>query len=157
MSNPKKTARYTVRHDTGRLMTHSTGLILGEGARQESSETEMPTGNMDGGNGLATSEMPSGQMSGAVSTSPGSTTGFPASPMTGSAGLAESEMPSGQMAGAQSGADTGLTVTEMPSGYIQGESVQFAEKATDAFPVLEITGEWLLTLSPTSLKKSRGN
>lgn len=157
MSNPKKTARYTVGHDTERLMTHSTGMILGEGARKESSETEMPAGNMDRGDGPTSGEMPSGQMSEAVSTSPGSTTSFPASPMTGSAGLAESEMPSGQMTGAQSGADTGLTVTQMPSGYIQAESGQVAEKATDAFPVLEITGEWLLTLSPTSLKKSRGN
>lgn len=157
MSNPKKTARYTAGHETGRRMTHSTGMILGEGARKESSETEMPAGNMHGGTGLATSEMPSGQMSATASTSPDSTPGFSASPMAGSAGLAESEMPSGQMAAAQSGADAGLTVTEMPSGYIQAESGQFAEEATDAFPVLEITGEWLLTLSPTSLKKSRGN
>jgi len=163
MSNPKKTELYTARRDTGRLMTHSTGLILGERSRSESSETEMPSGNMNGGSDLTSSEMPSGQMVGTASP-PGSTSGFPASSMTGSAGLAESEMPTGQMAGAQSGAmgtgsgtDVGLTVTEMPSGYIQAESGQVEEKESDSFPVLEITGEWLLTLSPNSLKKSKGN
>lgn len=159
MSKSKKTELYTARYETEGHMTHSTGLVMSEIPGSESSGTEMPAGTMNGGsgnNGLATSEMPSGSMSGVVGASPGSM-GFPASSMTGSAGLAESDMPSGFMAGAQSSTDAGLTVTEMPSGYIQTESGRVAEKATDSFPVLEITGEWLLTLSPTSLKRSPGN
>ncbi|HEU4766759.1 MAG TPA: hypothetical protein VFS77_05270, partial [Pyrinomonadaceae bacterium] len=126
-------------------------------AMDTSSETGMPTGDMNRGNGLATGEMPSGQMTEAAESSAAGYTaiGSLSGQMTGGEGLTESEMPSGQMTSAQSATDNGLSVTDMPSGLILASSEQAEAKASDVFPVLEITGEWLLTLSPTSFKKSR--
>jgi len=166
MSNPQKGKRYTASEpDAMRLKTEISSVFSemprGEMAAEpaagtDTSGTQMPTGDMNGGGGmgLTAGEMPSGQMSGAAPTaSPGSIAIGNTGQMS---GLTESEMPGGQMTSALSAADNGLTVTAMPTGQIQA-GAQADKDAPDVFPVLEITGEWLLTLSPTSLKKSRGN
>lgn len=163
MSNPSKSERYTPSQpDAMRLKTQITGVFSemprgemagGLSAEMDASETQMPAGDMNvGGNTTTAGEMPRGQMTEAAPA--GSTAN--ASSSSHMTGLTESEMPTGQMSNAQSATDNGLTVTEMPSGHIQAVA-QAEEKTTDVFPVLEITGEWLLTLSPTALKKSRGN
>jgi hypothetical protein len=162
MSNPSKSERYTASQpDAMRLKSQITGVFsemprgdmaAGFSTEMDTSETQMPAGNMNGGGDTTTGDMPSGKMTEAAAAG-STTTGSSSSHMT---GLTESEMPRGQMTNAQSGTDNGLTVTDMPSGYIQALA-QAVEKTTDVFPVLEISGEWLLTLSPTSLKKSRGN
>ena len=162
MTNPSKSERYTdTQPDAMRLKTQITGVFsempradmaAGFSTDMDTSETQMPAGNMNGGSDTTTGDMPSGKMIDAASA--GSTAmRNSSSHMT---GLTESEMPSGQMSSALSATDNGLTVTEMPSGHIQTVA-QALKKTTDDFPVLEITGEWVLTLSPTSLKKSRGN
>ena len=147
--------------DAMRLKTQITGVFSemprgnmtsGHSAEMETSETQMPAGNMNGGKDTTSGDMPRGQM---TELAPADSKAFGSS-SSHMSGLTESEMPSGLMSSAQSATDNGLTVTEMPSGHIQTVA-QAEEKTTDDFPVLEITGEWLLTLTPTSLKKSRGN
>jgi hypothetical protein len=98
--------------------------------------TGAATANMSG---LAVTDMPSGGM-----TESGGRTGASTS----------DAMPAGQMTGVAASTMAGLIETEMPSGSMA--QAQKSEQA-GALPTLEITGEWRLSLSTSSLKTSAGS
>ena len=125
-------------------------------------ETEMPSGKMIASGPLPTNstggEMPNGRM-GTLGTS--TETGFSASDMprgemnqnNGMAGgLSVSDMPSGRMT------DSTVTVSAFTGGEMPVGTMTDIEKVATALagtlPTMELTGEWHLTLSTTSLKSS---
>ena len=142
--------------------TYSTKLSLDSMAGGSSSGlevSEMPAGQMPGSTaagmaGLSETEMPAGDMNQSARSTPSGA--MPSGHMTetttsnmgqsgGGNGLAITEMPIGRMTGA-------ATNTMMPSGNVKAS--EKSESETGGLPVLEIAGEWRLTLSSTSIKNS---
>jgi hypothetical protein len=70
---------------------------------------------------------------------------------TGIQEMPTSQMPRGVMPGSATAAMTGIVLSNMPLGRMT-HAEEIAAACAGAFPCMEITGEWTLTLSRISLK-----
>lgn len=158
--------------DPTRFGGMSTGLIISEMPSQGATtstmaglmEAEMPSGamNVNGGmkSGLVTAgEMPGGPVLGAATDimTGAAVTEMPTGDMTASGSMTSSgitgQMPVGAMKGAATATIAGLALAEMPIGAMMAAD-GYESETKDDLPSLEAAGEWHLTLSTTSLKRS---